>query len=80
MDVASANGRGRVHHQFQPDVLRLERYALDPATIKALEAKGHRVEVRDPWGDAEAVLEDPRTGLRYAGPDPRNEGAALGQY
>ena len=80
MDVAFANGRGRVHHQFQPDALRLERYALDPATIKALEAKGHRVETRDPWGDAEAVLEDPRTGLRYVGPDPRNEGAALGQY
>lgn len=79
MDVASANGRGRVHHQFQPDELRLERYALDPATVKSLEAKGHRIVVRDPWGDAEAVLEDPRTGLRYLGPDPRNEGAALGQ-
>jgi gamma-glutamyltranspeptidase/glutathione hydrolase len=79
MDVVRANAQGRVHHQFQPDELRLERDALDPATVKILEAKGHRIEERDPWGNAQAVLEDPRTGLRYAAPDPRNEGAVLGQ-
>jgi gamma-glutamyltranspeptidase/glutathione hydrolase len=79
MDLARAIGHGRVHHQFLPDELRIERHALDPATVKALEAKGHHIEERDPWGDAEAVMEDPRTALRYAASDPRNEGAALGQ-
>ena len=79
MNLTRAIGHGRVHHQFLPDELRVEPYALDPATVKELEAKGHRVERRDPWGDAEAVMEDPRTCLRYAESDPRNEGAPMGQ-
>jgi len=79
MDLTRAIGHGRVHHQFLPDELRVEPHALDPTTVKELEAKGHRVERRDPWGDAEAVMEDPRTGLRYAESDPRNEGAPMGQ-
>jgi len=79
MDLTRVIGHGRVHHQFLPDELRVEPYALDPATVKELEAKGHRVERRDPWGDAEAVMEEPRTGLRYAASDPRNEGAPMGQ-
>jgi gamma-glutamyltranspeptidase/glutathione hydrolase len=57
----------------------MEPHAYDPATLKALAAKGHRLEQREPWGDAQAVMEDPRTGLRYGASDPRNEGAVAGQ-
>jgi len=79
MELTRAVGRGRVHHQLFPDLVRLEPDALDPLTRRALEAKGHRLEPRDPWGDAESVMEDPVTHLRYAGSDPRNEGAGMGQ-
>ncbi len=79
LDLLSAVGHGRLHHQLLPDQLRVEPHAYDPATLNALAAKGHRLEQREPWGDAEAVMEDPRTGLRYGASDPRNEGAALGQ-
>ncbi|MBM4378522.1 MAG: gamma-glutamyltransferase, partial [Deltaproteobacteria bacterium] len=80
MDLPRAVGHGRVHHQYLPDALMVERYALDPATAAALEARGHVLSRKmEAWGDAEAVMEDPATGLRYAAPDPRNEGAALGQ-
>jgi gamma-glutamyltranspeptidase/glutathione hydrolase len=80
MDVVRAVGAGRVHHQYLPDALMVERFGMDPATAAGLEGKGHVLNRKlEAWGDAEAVMEDPATGLRYAGSDPRNEGAALGQ-
>jgi gamma-glutamyltranspeptidase/glutathione hydrolase len=80
MDLSRAVGMGRVHHQYLPDALMVEKYGLEPATAAALEAKGHVLSRKmEAWGDAEAVMEDPSTGLRYAASDPRNEGAAAGQ-
>jgi gamma-glutamyltranspeptidase/glutathione hydrolase len=79
MDVARAVGEGRVHHQYLPDELWVDKWGLEPATLSALEAKGHKVRRVDQWGDAEAVFVDPKTGLRYSASDPRNEGMALGQ-
>ncbi|MFZ5471455.1 MAG: gamma-glutamyltransferase, partial [Myxococcota bacterium] len=79
MDVVRAVGFGRLHHQYLPDQVMVDRFGLEPATVRALEAFGHRVQNVDAWGDAEAVLADPATGLFYAGSDPRNEGAPAGQ-
>lgn len=79
LDVARAVGRGRIHHQFLPDELRVETLALEPSTIEALEARGHKVVLSRGWGDAEAVMVDPSTGLVSAASDPRNEGAPSGQ-
>jgi gamma-glutamyltranspeptidase/glutathione hydrolase len=78
MDVARAVGQGRLHHQYMPDELWVDRYGLEPATQAVLEAKGHKIRKQEGWGDAEAVYSDPTTNLRYAGSDPRNEGMALG--
>jgi gamma-glutamyltranspeptidase/glutathione hydrolase len=79
LDPGRAVAMGRVHHQFLPDVLQVDRWGLEVATRRALEAKGHVVKEVDPWGDGEAVMVDPRTGLRMAGSDPRNEGMAVGE-
>jgi gamma-glutamyltranspeptidase / glutathione hydrolase len=79
MDLVRAVGGGRVHEQWLPDVVVIDREALDPATRAALEAMGHTFRVVDALGDAEAVMEDEETRLRTAASDPRNEGAALGQ-
>ncbi|WNG39599.1 gamma-glutamyltransferase [Archangium violaceum] len=79
MDVTRAVGTGRVHHQYLPDELWVDRWGLEPATQAALEAKGHKLRKQEAWGDAEAVYSDPKTNLRYAASDPRNEGTALGQ-
>lgn len=78
LDVSRAVGRGRLHHQWMPDEVRADADAFDPATQQALEALGHRVKRVPAWGDAEAVLVDPVTGLRTAASDPRNEGAPAG--
>ncbi|WP_241758424.1 gamma-glutamyltransferase [Myxococcus landrumensis] len=79
MDVARAVGEGRVHHQYLPDEMWVDRWGLEPATLSALEAKGHKVRRVEQWGDAEAVFIDSTTGLRFSGSDPRNEGFAVGQ-
>ena len=79
MDIVRAVGAGRLHHQYLPDELWVDQWGAEPATLAALEAKGHKLRRMPAWGDAEAVYSDPKTNLRYAASDPRNEGAALGQ-
>ncbi len=79
MDVVRAVGAWRIHHQYLPDEVTIEPFALEPETRKALEEKGHRFNVRPFWGDAEAVMVDPDTGLFTAASDPRNEGWAAGR-
>jgi gamma-glutamyltranspeptidase/glutathione hydrolase len=78
MDVVRAVGNGRIHHQYMPDAILVDRFGLEPATARALEAKGHTLNRTEGWGDAEAVYRDPVNGLFSAGSDPRNEGSAAG--
>lgn len=68
---------GRVHHQHLPQTVYVERFALDPATRRALEARGHKLEITDTWSNANAIAVDPETGVRTAAADPRGIGAAL---
>jgi gamma-glutamyltranspeptidase/glutathione hydrolase len=79
MDLVRAVGAGRIHHQYMPDELLVDQYGLEPATRSVLQAKGHELQDVPAWGDAEAVMVDPSTGLRYGASDPRNEGEALGE-
>lgn len=79
MDLGRAVAWGRVHHQHRPDALWVDPYGAEAATLEALKAKGHALQRQEGWGDAEAVMVDPTTGLRTAASDPRNEGVALGQ-
>lgn len=79
LDIVRAVGAGRIHHQWLPDEVLIDKNGLEPATAAALEAMGHTLKRLEGWGDAEAVMVDPVTGLRTAGSDPRNEGAAMGQ-
>jgi gamma-glutamyltranspeptidase / glutathione hydrolase len=78
MDIVRAVGAGRIHHQYMPDKLVVDRYGLEPSTRQKLEAKGHALQDLPAWGDAEAVLVDPATGLFSSASDPRNEGVGLG--
>ena len=77
MDVAAAVAAPRVHHQWMPDVVRVER-GFPEETLAALKAKGH--EVIEPLGQtsANSIAITPN-GLLGA-PDPRTRGsAAAGQ-
>jgi gamma-glutamyltranspeptidase/glutathione hydrolase len=79
LGVVRAVGSGRLHHQWMPDEVWVDSTVMDPATQRALEAMGHTFKRRDAWGDVEAVMVDPKTGLHTAASDPRNEGAPAGQ-
>ena len=79
LDVSRAVNRGRIHHQWMPDEVWVDPDGLDPATRNALQAMGHKFKPIPGWGDAEAVMVDPNTGLKTAASDPRNEGAPNGQ-
>ncbi|MGA2287469.1 gamma-glutamyltransferase [Bradyrhizobium sp.] len=77
MDVAAAVAAPRLHHQWLPDEVRIER-GFGEATLAALKAKGHRVV--EPMGQtsANSIAVTP-DGLLGA-PDPRTRGAeAAGQ-
>ena len=77
MDVAAAVATPRLHHQWLPDEVRLER-GFSEDTLAALRAKGHRV--AEPMGQtsANSIAVTPKGSL--GAPDPRTRGAdAAGQ-
>lgn len=79
MDVQAAVDAPRIHHQWLPDVVYLEPFALSPDTRRILEAMGYRFKDQKPWGATEAILVDPDTGMLYgANDDRRPAGLALG--
>ncbi|TCL69733.1 gamma-glutamyltransferase [Rhizobium sp. BK251] len=59
MDISQAVNAPRIHHQWQPDKIYLEPYALSPDTEKALAAMGYSFEggIGGPvWGQAAGIL------------------------
>lgn len=78
MNATQATGWGRVHHQYLPDAIWVDENGLEPATARALQERGHALRYTEGWGDAELVLVDPASGVRYPASDARNEGAAGG--
>jgi gamma-glutamyltranspeptidase/glutathione hydrolase len=72
MDVAAAVAAPRLHHQWLPDEVRIER-GFSEETLEALRAKGHHIV--EPMGQTSAnSIEVTPAGLLGA-PDPRTRGA-----
>jgi gamma-glutamyltranspeptidase/glutathione hydrolase len=78
-NIAEAIAAPRLHHQWQPDVLRLEAQ-FDPDQAAALRALGHPVEQGRSWGNANAIQVLPVGNTTYleGAADPRGEGVAIG--
>jgi gamma-glutamyltranspeptidase/glutathione hydrolase len=77
MDAATAVAAPRLHQQWLPDVLRVELHGLDPLTAKSLEKRGHKLDWRTGWGNANAIVVRP-DGVLEGGVDPRGDGGAKG--
>ncbi len=76
MSLPAALGTPRIHHQWMPDEILAEPFALDAGTARALEARGHRIRFADgPFANPQAVWVDPETGWRVGASEPRREGA-----
>ena len=71
-DAASVVGARRIHHQYLPDAISAETGALDEATVKALEAKGHTVESGErEWGNMHIAIWNRADNSLDAASDPR---------
>ncbi|MBV1910284.1 MAG: gamma-glutamyltransferase, partial [Kangiellaceae bacterium] len=71
MNVAEATFASRVHHQWYPDELRVER-GLNFDTIQLLENKGHSVKMKSSMGSTQSIMKTER-GL-FGASDPRSRG------
>nr|WP_310424990.1 gamma-glutamyltransferase [Chamaesiphon sp. VAR_48_metabat_135_sub] len=77
MDVGEAVSAGRIHHQWQPDQVNIDPWGFDPSTLAELRRRGHSIEPRSYWGNANAIQQLPDGRLQGAA-DPRGEGVAQG--
>ena len=71
MNVAQAVEAGRIHHQWLPDVVRFERWAISPDTRRLFEMMGHRVELVGAQGQAMGIFIDRARGLLFGVADSR---------
>ena len=77
MDARAAVAAPRLHHQWLPDRLMVEKHGFDPLTLAELRRRGHTIEERSGWGNATIILRTSDGWLEGAA-DPRGEGAAAG--
>ncbi len=77
MDVGAAVAAGRIHHQWLPDRVNVDPWGFDPTTLAELRRRGHQIEARSYWGNANAIQQLPDGRLEGAA-DPRGEGIASG--
>lgn len=68
LNIQSAVTAPRIHHQWMPDEIRIEE-GLSPETIKALEARGHKVVQKSAMGAIQSIMIN--DGVMYGGADPR---------
>lgn len=91
MNIQQAVAAGRVHHQWKPDVLRYERYALPRDVVRNLQRRGWTMDGGGAWGAADGIVvryDDegasgdgaPAAGRRtlHGGADPRGDDTAVG--
>ncbi len=77
MDAGAAVSAPRIHHQWFPDILRVEPWGLDTLTLQELKRRGHKIKQTNPWGNSNLIVVKPDGTLEGAA-DPRGEGEARG--
>ncbi len=69
----------RIHHQWLPDVLYAEPYALSPDTQALLRGMGYMITEQVPWGAAEMIEVGPATPVPGKLAAPANDAALSGR-
>ena len=77
MNIAEATHAPRIHDQWLPDEIRIEK-ALNIDTINKLESMGHKVSPKATMGSTQSIMLTP-TGI-YGASDPRIVDAAVVGY
>jgi len=78
LDIQQAVNAPRFHHQWEPDVLYVEKTGISPDTLKLLQSRGHKIKENNYWSDGECIEVDPQTGELLGAPDGRDGGKAVG--
>jgi len=71
MNIAQAVEAPRMHHQWLPDMTRMERIGFSPDTRSLYERMGHRITLVGSQGHAMGIFIDRANGLLYGGADSR---------
>ena len=80
MNAQEAVDAGRMHHQWLPDRLSMERYGFSADTIKTLQAMGHTVAESGGQGVAEVIVFNAKDNMLEGGVDRRApDGGAAGK-
>ncbi|MEC8009261.1 MAG: gamma-glutamyltransferase [Pseudomonadota bacterium] len=70
--------KGRIHHQYLPDVVEHEAGAIDNRIKQNLESRGHTFkQTPNPYGNLQVVHWDKANQVMNSAADPRREGLAL---
>lgn len=72
MNIAEASAAPRFHHQWLPDMIRVEK-GFNVDTINLLESKGHKIEVKAAMGSTQTIMLT-EEGV-YGASDPRRPSA-----
>jgi gamma-glutamyltranspeptidase / glutathione hydrolase len=72
MNIAAATNAVRIHHQWLPDELRIEK-GLNTDTIHLLMEKGHKVMIQGAMGSSESIMHVGN--FFYGSSDPRTPSA-----
>ena len=78
MNVAEATYAPRIHHQWLPDEIRVEK-GLSQDTIEALIEKGHQVKIKNAMGSTQSIMLTEQ-GYKLGSSDPRRSGALTAGY
>lgn len=75
MNIQEAVNARRFHHQWLPDVIRVEEDGLDEGAETALADMGYQVVVRGTQGSVQAIMVDAESGDLLGAADPRSDDA-----
>jgi gamma-glutamyltranspeptidase/glutathione hydrolase len=72
-DAGQITAQKRIHHQFMPDRVDIEKDSDIPADVLAkLEEMGYEINDKDTWGNMNVVVWDRARNVKTAASDPRN--------
>jgi gamma-glutamyltranspeptidase/glutathione hydrolase len=72
-DAGQITAQKRIHHQFMPDRVDIEKGSDLPADVLAkLKAMGYEINDKDTWGNMNVVVWDKTSNVKTAASDPRN--------
>jgi gamma-glutamyltranspeptidase/glutathione hydrolase len=80
MNAQEAVDAGRLHHQWLPDRINMERFGFSADTLAKLRAMGHTVDEVDGQGVAQVIVLDQKQNVIEGGLDRRaSDGGAAGR-